>query len=319
MNIYCYPFHSETNDYIKNSIKIWNELGFNVFKAPRNFKEIFKINPIKKDVIILNWFEERPSKSRFPFIEFIRTIVIYLYLRCVFSKVIYVKHNIKPHNNKGILYFTIIAGLMKLTSTLNVVHRDNFKKNHKYIPHPLYNHTLVDSKRDIDYLYFGNISKYKALDKLLRKWPKSKTLKIIGSCDSDALKEEIESIIIDNNLSVVWNSEFVPLTVLEAELKKAKFVLIPHSDNSMIVSGSFFHAASLGANVLMHKSRFSEYCNDKFSFVSIYEDDLDSTMCRAKEVDCRVIFDELNYECGNDRLMSRWKEVLRKENENSSL
>ena len=58
---------------------------------------------------------------------------------------------------------------------------------------------------------------------------------------------------------------------LDKYIRKTKFAVFPHQDNSMIVSGAFYHAITHGANIVCLPSRFASAMTRKHRFVTILE------------------------------------------------
>lgn len=321
-SIYCYPYISMDNEYINNLQSVWKKLGYIICQAPRDLSETLKCRPGSEDVIVLNWFEERASKSKLPVVEFIRTIIMITLLNLKFSKIITIKHNIKPHNNACTFYYRVLSLLVSYVSDETVVHRDNYSETFSYIPHPIYpKSSNLDKTRKIDFLVFGAVKKYKGIDKLLLNWPAEYSLKIIGKCDSYKIKSTILSIIKIRKLTVEWEDRFISTNELDEAIVDSKFVILPHDNNSMIVSGAFYHAASLGASILMKEGGFSNYCCSKFSFVKSYDDNaLESVIETIKPSEPYKIISELKAVCGLNEIMVKWQLLLEGgTNENSGI
>ena len=305
MKIYYLPGES-VNSYILNIMNILSE-HHKVYSMPEvnDFKKFLsQIRNYKDSIIVLNWFEDKTS-LRGNFFKLIYRFLYLIIIKTVFKKVIWVRHNFKPHDKHNSYVYKFFCFLLYYISDEKVTHRDVV--GYKYIPHPLYvntNEFPVES-RNIDYLYFGVISRYKGLVKLLNIWPESKKLLIRGHCKEQALYNELLSIILKRKLDVDINNVFLSENDLDIMISNAKFVVLPHDDKSMIVSGAFYHAATFGANVLMFKSEFYDFCKTKFSFVSELNEKVE-----ADYVEPNVVVTESLIECSNEIVLREMNKLF---------
>jgi beta-1,4-mannosyltransferase len=278
-NVYCYPNAMDDNDYLKINIRLWQELGLNIRSFNSILKKTFTPYLWGKDYLILNFFENSVL-GRSPFFRLVRAVSFLLFARCVVKKIIWVRHNYGPHNTCGvdIRWYKYICFFLDNISHEIVAHKEVSTINVTHvIPHPLYFPTdnvplMTISKRSLarEFLYFGQVRKYKGLSSLLIRWPTNVQLVMLGSCNDIVLEEEIRSIINQRNLNVVWRNEFISKELLDDAILKADCVIIPHVDKSMIVTGSAFHAMSLGANLLINESEFSDWATKLYPFASSY-------------------------------------------------
>jgi hypothetical protein len=220
----------------------------------------------------------------------------------LFKKIVWIRHNFRPHNHDNLKRYKFMCFFLNKISNLKITHRPII--GYGYLPHPTYpNHTPLTSnaKREIDYLYFGAIKRYKGIPNLLLNWPKDKKLFIRGACEDNFLDEEILSIVKKRNLVVDYKNVFLTKSELDTLLLKTKVVVLPHLDNSMIVSGAFYHAASFGANIMLRNSDFYKYLTEKFSFVHNL-DDFSGKIIKPSEV-----VRELDLECGDKSVLFHLK------------
>ena len=305
MRIYYLPGES-VNSYIFN-IKGILSVNHKVESMPEvnDFKTFLSQMKIyKESIIILNWFEDKTS-LRGNFFKIIYRFLYILIIKIIFRKVIWVRHNFKPHDKHNPYVYRFFCFFLYYISDEKVTHRDIL--GYKYIPHPLYiniNKFPIESRK-IDYLYFGVISRYKGLVKLLSFWPVNKKLVIRGSCKEQALYEELISIILKRQLDVDIENVFLSENDLGIMISNTKFVILPHDDKSMIVSGVFYHAATFGANVLMFKSEFYDFCENKFSFVSELNEEID-----AKYIEPSIVINEVLRECSNHIVLSEMNKLF---------
>src|SRR5690606_3913275 len=112
-------------------------------------------------------------------------------------------------------------------------------------------------QRSIDYLFFGTIKPYKQVEELLEYWPAGRTLNILGYCADQHYSSYLNGIILRRKLAVNWQNEYVDEQELNYALAHTRYVIMPHEDDSMISSGTFYHAASYGTNFLCFPSKFA--------------------------------------------------------------
>lgn len=304
-----YPASSDGNDYIKIQAKILKELDFFIlpFKKCLFFSKATKR---KDNVFVSNWLEDRIGYNcKNKAIEVIKIMLIIVFAKIHCKKFIWVKHNQKPHAlDVKCLYFKFIEFVLNSIATNIVVHAEYAKKNKiTFIPHPLYNQitNFGDNERTIEFLYFGVISRYKGLQEVLEKWPKEKKLKIVGYAKDEVLLSELERIIERRGLNVFIINKFIDRNELDELIKKTKYVILPHKNNSMIVSGSFFHAISYGANIIIEKSLFASELKKRHGFVSYFDELYSLDYC-----DPRDVFDEAKKHYGDDVVKKHWAKLL---------
>jgi hypothetical protein len=124
----------------------------------------------------------------------------------------------------------------------------------------------TSSDRDIDFLIFGQVKRYKNMDRLLSRWPQAIPLTLVGKAESQELRDELNAIIKNRALAVDWDDRFIPDEELNDLLQRSKFAILPHSEDSMIVSGAFYHAITYGCNLVMADNAFARHMQSRHSF-----------------------------------------------------
>ncbi|MFL9610284.1 hypothetical protein ACKF11_09400 [Methylobacillus sp. Pita2] len=256
-----------SNQYIANMIALINSL------EPARVETQSRLNPgfilrntfNRYDYIIINWLEnslvgKNKSLDLFSVARFLFKFFIY---RIMGRKLIFVRHNIYPHALKGrqaAIATWIIETAIKL-STISVVHSGHLESERaKYIPHPLYKVNAQPKSQGSDYyVIFGRIVEYKAIHKLLESWG-SQRLVIAGLVEDQAYAAKLQSIIQSRGLSnVELRAEFLSEAEAEQLVANSKGLILSHCDADMIVSGSFFFAASLGVPVFAMATPFFQW------------------------------------------------------------
>ncbi|KXI28501.1 glycosyltransferase family protein [Paraglaciecola hydrolytica] len=192
--IWCYPNKNELNRYIESNERVWKKAGYQVEFTDLLLSDIARqlFSP-RKNVIILNWFEDRVSYSATPTIEFVKSLIILLTVKLKFRRIIWVRHNFCPHNIKSEKFFRWISILLNKLSHRIVTHRPVKQFKSTVIPHPLYSvsKTSICVEKDVEYIYFGTIKKYKGIEQLLSAWPSNKKIVIAGKCDDENLNKSL--------------------------------------------------------------------------------------------------------------------------------
>lgn len=314
---FMYP-HRSQNEFLDLNKKALRKLGYDV--RPTNFDFVkFLIASPKQAIVILNWVEDRVYGRSYKRVVqyFVKMIALVIFSKVFAKKTVWIKHNFKPHNSTASMKrFKFICGLYSFLKIKPVALEEYFDT--PALIHPLYktDNALLEnigSSKDYenDVIFFGGIKPYKNLDLVLRHWPHSLSLNIVGKCSDASYTGKLNSIIVERRLNVTWDNRFVSRDELDDLLKVSKFVLLPHSDGTMISSGSFYHAIGEGCNVLTNDSAFGKDKRERHSFVhvmdikSLSRDILDDIFVPRDKVIEEVI------SCyGEDKVIDAWKVVL---------
>ncbi|TGZ32607.1 hypothetical protein EQ875_03842 [Photobacterium damselae subsp. damselae] len=303
--IFYFPSNSAENEYMNNQVDIFRAITKNVYPLKKilNFKYLFSRN---RNIIVLNWFEDIFS-DKCSLSKVLLGIGLLIFLKISSKKIIYVRHNLNPHSNKNIKCFIFFQKALQLFSSNVITHR-GIGENNFVIPHPYYKNknNLSHKNRDINYLCFGRIQRYKGIETLLSNWPENEKLLILGFCDDNQLELEIERIINDRSLDVVWVNKRIDKDELDNYLSRTKFVIIPYVDNSMIVSGVFYHSISFGCNIIMRESKYAHYCMKNYE--NIYEFNYNNMNIKLDYKENEKL--EEQYIHQYSVILKKWKEVI---------
>ena len=317
--------YTHMNEYVEINKSALLEAGYEVIPLSlKNSLSTFRI----KTPIILNWLEDRPYGSTFnarvKFTTFLKCIFVVIYGAISCSPKIWIRHNFKPHNATGnYRYFKIITSMLRFFRYREVSLE---KYTNGDLFHPLYMPDEKLNKKvsavetpEFKYLIFGAIKKYKGIHNLLSVWPQDKTLTIAGKCNDEIYEKETLDIIAKRELRVDWRNGYLSDVELNEELSKAHFVIISHSDNTMISSGSFYHAISFGCNIISLKSNFSIQKNKEHDFVHL----IDGSQGELHQIEGKyvekekVIVDAIN-SYSRKKLSKKWHQILSDEKEGYS-
>jgi beta-1,4-mannosyltransferase len=180
------------------------------------------------------------------------------------------------------------------------------------MPHPLYfEGDLPQSVRDIDFLYFGTIKRYKGLSQLLAVWPSEHRFVIAGAVPDPELYAELREIARTRELDVEFIDRFVPDEELNALLLRTRFALLPHLDDAMIVTGCFYHAASLGVNILARNGELSRNLREDFTFVTLFDDATIGRVIGALHyTEADTVVAEIRRTNGVERCREVWRQII---------
>lgn len=275
MNLYIFPFYSDTNQYIEKT-KIILKRKYNVkeLPPPTSLKKLFVILLYNKiDIVTLNWFEDNACSKGV--VKFFIYVLYLLILRVKTKKIIWIRHNIAPHDKRNKIGYRLVCSILSYISNKKVTHRPI--PGYDYVPHinyiPSALDDVCDKERTNEYLIFGQIKAYKGIVDFLKRWPEDKRLLLVGRCHDSELERKIVGIIEERNLNIRYQNKFLSDDELNLLLMSTKTVILTHFDDSMIVSGGFYHASSYGCNILVTPNKFSDFLVSKFTFVNYIENE----------------------------------------------
>lgn len=321
MKLYLYPSRSQ-NAFLALNKQALGELGYAV--KPVNKAFVRDLLRMKKDAtVVLHWVEDRVygRTYRTVFQYFFKMIALIIFSAIFARKVVWVRHNFQPHNGSKTNYrYQFLCWLYKLMSIKPVSLEEYYST--PSLLHPLYKSDaelqsqiyapeILDSQKSHLVVFFGAVKKYKNLHQILNTWPQHIPLKIAGRCSD----KEYETFLLDKiaqlGLHVVWDNVFLSDEALSDVLKNTKFVLLPHADNTMISSGSFYHAIGEGCNVLTNTSRFGLAKSQKHEFVTIYDPaGLSEAYLTSIHQDRTKVMHDALASYGNKPVLNAWRTVL---------
>jgi glycosyltransferase involved in cell wall biosynthesis len=265
LQIAYFPFENKNNRYTDNFKKILSQFG-DIAEAPPLKRVLLKFDFKRYDVLILNWTDNSFVNARKGTIsllgvmkEFFR-IAVY---KLVSRKTVFVRHNVYPHDAVGASRekaMRIIA-LYERCFDLCWVHSGHLAEDHRYyVPHPLYeveqSASALPAALQLPEKYFvvfGRIQSYKKIDKLVEMLPPDLHILVCGTCPDRQYKEKLESFGKSN---VTIMAEFISDELARDLIVRSSGMLICHSEDDMIVSGSIVYAISLGVPVFAVETPF---------------------------------------------------------------
>lgn len=306
--VFIYPAAIKGNTYIARSREVLMQAGYDVKPFPGSLKGLLRLRG-RREAIILNWFEERLASPKPVFIQFILSVFTLLYCKAAFKRIIWVQHNINSHDSKGGRARRLLIRALEFVSSDRVTHRP--LTGCHYIPHPIYKAEKSIHERSTPFLYYGLIKSYKGLVELLSAWPQQESLKMIGFCPDKNLELKILELISKRNLKVEWENAFAERDYLNEEIAKARCVVIPHVNGSMLVSGAAFEALANGANVLMRRGDTADYFLKSFDGVEVFElESLSKTISNLHIVDSITVKSSVAQVCADELVSREWRLLL---------
>ncbi|MDM4207497.1 hypothetical protein [Klebsiella spallanzanii] len=293
-NIYYFPAKSGSNIYpvrmkeILSKFSIVHDLYFSLL-----IKELVKLNFSRHDIVIVNWLESGIIKKngKLSFAGVIKVFIKLVLLKLKFKKIIFVKHNKYPHNtnHKYIKVATRIVNLINLFSDSVIMHSPVGCDNKSYyIPHPLYTYPVKPTNNSTrsffndNYYIFGRIVKYKKYESIISTFPANKNLIIMGACEDYEYKKMIQELC-KNKKNVTFIPEYISDERAKELLSTGAALIISHSDEDMIVSGSFFYGLTIGIKILAINTPFLNWASSVLQKDVIETfDDLESMMHHIK-------------------------------------
>ena len=298
MNIVFYPPKSSSNDYIQQIVKSLESKGINVCNSSWNGDFILGARTLlskKKTmpkIMHLNWIEENANDSSFKAKVKCKLLISFFKLyKNKGGKIIWTMHNAKSHNPTANDQTKFIQTILSLTD-LVMVHNNESKailmNNYGYpkekiffVPIGNYSKTmcLFDLQKDFTnrkpiFLYFGTISYYKGIKKLLEVFndafiQNNAELYVCGKVSDQKLEDDIIRIG-GGNKSIHLNLTRISDEELAKHFRKAAFAIFPFEKESMQNSSSAIMALTCATPIIIPLFGYIKDISNK-SFVKSYD------------------------------------------------
>jgi glycosyltransferase involved in cell wall biosynthesis len=210
-------------------------------------------------------------------------VVIYLLVMAVMrARLVYFVHDHAVHDLTGWrrTFSVRLIELLRRMADIRVVHDPSYSAtyNATYLPHPLYQDRDLSASRPmraegpIRAGILGAIRPYKRVEHIIDVWPAGPLLRIRGRCDpsyEQLLHKHIQArgpdVRIELDVGFMSREEF------EAELNQLDALLLPHADESALVSGAFFEAIGATPLVIARTTPFIKWASTQFSGLMCYD------------------------------------------------
>lgn len=246
-NPYCINFKKELNKFYllldkENKITMMKSLTLLRFS-------------LKADILILNWIENT-IYLRFGLLQFLLVFISFYIIRLRNKKIVWVFHNINPHEGNNIFTNAIRSYLFKHSSLIVSHSKEAYeyaKKyatcNIKYFCHPIKEINVSDwngHKYPCDILIWGVILPYKGVLEFLENCSQNvqrKKVLILGECKDYNLSKKIQSYCNENIIFENRRANFVELTYY---IRTSEYVLFPYIGESISSSGALMDTIAMG-------------------------------------------------------------------------
>jgi beta-1,4-mannosyltransferase len=291
------PFINETNDYINQVKLVLHGCGYQV--KPFSFKTLASRSALglfdPRNVVLVNWMESRVfSEGRdgakirpSGLIQFLVYVVVLAIAR---AKFIYFVHDHAVHDLTGWRrqFSILLIALLRKLATLRVVHDPSFTARYQalYLPHPLYQDRKEQAATETTQAaplragILGAIRPYKRIEHIIAVWPPGPELVIRGRADK-AYETHLREVMAQRrpDITVDLSTGFMSREAFDQTLNELDALILPHADESMLVSGAFFEAIGLVPFIIARETPFTNWAKTQFSGVLTFTND-------AQLIDC---------------------------------
>lgn len=244
------PYCDNYTDAIKQYYRIVPKPKISM---PRGFE--FLIGAGKADIYVLNWLESI-SNLKGGGLQALMSVLALLIVRLRRKKIVWMFHNIKPHEGATCWSYVICKLLFKF-STVIIAHSKEasayVKRNAVcpvfFKPHPMFKETYDVWPGDIkeyDFYIWGDIYPYKGIVEFLeeiRLRQANIDVLIVGRSTDDRIRIEIENKLTSN---VRYENRRADYAEIAAQCKKSKYVLFPYVGDSISSSGVLMDTLLMG-------------------------------------------------------------------------
>ncbi|MDR0962900.1 MAG: glycosyltransferase family 1 protein [Mediterranea sp.] len=305
-----------TNPYLADVVRSLEMSGVHIGNRPDKnplFSLIFK--RIDNDAYIFHWLENVPNYKH-GILQTIAAIYFVGRIKCHRKTLVWFLHNKEPHVMRHPFLSKMIVRLLLRKADLIVTHStDGIElicreyppavSRILFTPHPTKNRIRLRPDADTsqtDLLIWGSISPYKGVLEFARFAAMRQLMlriKIIGRCTSPELWNELMQYA---GPSLTMENRAITFDELADEIGKARFVLIPYDDKSVLDSSALMDSLSFGAKVIgPDTGAFKDYASEPLICVYTFRsfDDIPVIVqretCPANMDDYRHFLDKYNW------------------------
>lgn len=228
--------------------------------------DVLRLRASRVDLLVLNWLDSElldPASHRLLLRRALRLCARIVAMRCAARHVVFVRHNHYPHAtlpHETARARRWVDRLERLCCTAVTHSPAAATADRRYVPHPLYRHGPLQRQAVADwdlpddyFVMFGAIAPYKRLAEVIAAFPAQRQLVIAGAVGDEAYARALAALQRPN---MRLRAGFVDDAQGQALVAGATALLIAHADADVIVSGSFFFAASVGTPVIAVQTPF---------------------------------------------------------------
>ena len=234
--------------------------------ARRFVLDALRLRARPADLLVLNWLDSElldPASHRLSLRRALKLCARIVVMRCAARRVVFVRHNHYPHATlphetaRARRWVDRLERLCRLAVTHSPAAAT---PDRRYVPHPLYRHGPLQRQAVADwglpgdyFVMFGVIAPYKQIAEVIASFPAHRQLVVAGAVGDARYADRLASLQRPN---VRVRAGFVDDAQGQALVAGATALLIAHADADVIVSGSFFFAASVGTPVIAVQTPF---------------------------------------------------------------
>lgn len=315
MLVCIFPSGSSDNRYSQLQRQAIASRGFTTC----NLRTLFLRGLFDDSIIIINWLETfvAPGASRISLKGIFDVICVLFVTSVTRSRVVWVKHNYRPHDATGFplaLSMKIMKILERLASKV-VVHSKHAIRSSKYtyIPHPLYFENHLGGKNNysipLTYVCVGGIRPYKGYKQLLEIWPINKRLDIYGRSNDQQYLDTLRFIIKQRRIDAYMHVGALSDDEIATILSKTDVVVLPHLSGTAIVSGVRYLAKSFGC-LLLSRLQGVGYGEASYSDRTELADSMAVLERAAKGLTRKSVFYEAERSHGQRVVACAWQNIL---------
>lgn len=304
MDIIFYPPYSDSNDYINLFVNSLESNGCRVINKAWNgdikliLYSMLKVISHKNVIFHFNWLEDNAArKGLLARIKCELLLIFFKIFGLCGGKLVWTMHNARSHNEDNRYQEYFIKRMLKYIS-LVVVHCSesieilqlNYGYSEKkilFVPHGNYCSVIKQypSEKNKNYnkfriLYFGSISYYKGVEKLIKAFNcdflnENAELVICGKVNDTLLEDRIR-LCARQNVNIKLDLRYISNEELGAYISSCDAIVLPYEKESMQNSGSAILAISCGKPIIIPVFGYIKDILDKdFVFSYDYSDESD--------------------------------------------
>jgi len=280
LKVYYFPPEDRKNGY-KNPYSInFLESIKPYFRIVNKRSQIYKILPkglnlafmsCSANIYIISWLESI-CFGKIALLQFISSIIALNILKIRKVKIIWIYHNIHPHQGNNRLSKAIQTFLFNNSSLIisHSIEASNYAKKFAKCPviykcHPI---KKIETKKynniiDHDIFIWGSILPYKGILEFIiehRKRQSQLTVYILGKCNDITLSKSINEAC---NQYIIYENRIADFSEIASNIQKSKFILFPYIGDCISSSGALIDTIAMnGIPVGPNKGAFIDLAKE---------------------------------------------------------
>lgn len=289
---YVSPFTNETNEYITQVKAALAAHGVSVL--PFSFKTLTSPGVAglfdRDNVVLVHWLESRAftegrTGARVHIFGLLQVLFYLIVLAVMRARFVYFVHDHAVHDLTGWrrrLSVHLIRCLCRLADA-RVVHDPSHCDTYAavYLPHPLYRDrdlagpALPVSRHNVFRVgALGAVRPYKRIEHMVACWPAGPELVVRGRCDP-AYEAEIREAMAQRGgeAKIDFQPGFLSREAFDQCMESLDALILPHANDSMLVSGAFFEAIGAVPFIIARETPFTRWASQHFCGVLTFKTD----------------------------------------------